>query len=767
MEKTCQAVILAGGFGARLMPITHKCPKPLCKILDKSVLEIMCEKAMKIAGDNVYVTTMYLSDVVEKKIRKMKNADKIKILKERQPLGTAGSVKAAYDGKSDNILVIPGGAIFDFDLEKVMMRHIQTGADVTMVTYNCAEPLDFGVVETDKFGRVLKIYEKPSWSEVVSSKINTGIYAIKKHVLDFIPHNTNFDFSKELFPYLLEQNKKIMSVRLDGYWNDLATANDYFQCNVDALCGKIKGISNDGFSVSRLCDMGVDAEEPVFVSKSAKLGKSVKLGKYSIINDNAHIGDNCTVNAGIVLDKCSIGKGSDIELSIVGNRANIGENCVVPEGCVIGDCADIGEGVMLKKHTRILSGQKVSEGKDMLVDFKNKNKCVFGDTGIISTSTNLGGEFFTRLGYAVSKVCLENNKNGPSRVGVMSDPDVKSKLYKELILASAKSTGVYTCDFGEGSELLSRYAGKNFNCDVTVFVCSMNENSVIKLFDKSAHYIDTDFEKSLERYLAKDFDLEENKTFFETQKIYDLPEHYYAHIVKEAKKLLCDNTFGSLDVYIDDNDSAQGNFANNLLKRAVFELCGNVTGDATKADAQIFVSPDGTNSYIKTNSSQCDFNHMCAIILDFLCKNGVEKISLGTSLPETFRNIALSYNTKISDSSDFEPDFLYDGTLASLLILCVMKITGQNLEGLVEKIPEFDLCIDVFAGCKNRAGVMEKLSKLDKGKNSDGSLKIVMADGNVTVVPGRYAGFKIISESHSFEAAKELCTKIEDIIREQ
>lgn len=767
MENKCQAVVLAGGFGTRLMPLTQNLPKPLCKILDRSVIEIICEKARGIAGDNVYVTTMYLPEMIEKEIGKLKYGKKIKVLREKQPLGTVGSVKAAYDGKSENVLVLSGDGVHDFDLEKVMIRHIQTDADVTMVTYNCSEPLEFGVVETDKFGRILKIYEKPSWSEVVSSKINTGIYVIKKHILDCIPHNTNFDFSKELFPYLLKNGYKIMSFRMDGYWNDIGTLNELFQCNVDALCGKIKGIANNGLSASQLCEMGVEAEEPVFVSKSAKLGKSVKLGKYSIINDNVNIGDFCTVNSGIVLDECNVGKGSDIELCIVGTGVNIGENCVVSEGCVVGNFANISEGVILSKHTRILSEQKVSEGKDMLVDFKNKNKCVFGDTGVISTSTNLGGEFFTRLGYAVSKVCLEKNWNTPSRVGVMSDGDVKSKLYKELILASAKSTGVYTCDFGEGSEFLSKYGSKNFNCDVTVFVCSMNENTVIKLFDETAHYIDMDFEKSLERYLAKDFDLEENKIFFETQKVLDLPEHYYAHIVKEAKKLLSNNNLCNMDVYIDDNDTIQGDFANNLLKRAVFELCGNVKKDTEKADAQIFVSPDGTNAYIRTKDSHCDFNHMCAVILKFICQNGVGKISLSRGLPETFRNIAQSYNVEISDAGELEPDFLYDGTLSALLILCIMKQTGKNLEGLMREIPKFDLCIDVFAGCKNRAGVMEKLSKLDKGKNTDGSLKIVMADGNVTVVPGRYAGFKIISESHSFEAAKELCTKIEDIIREE
>ncbi len=767
MGNACQAVILAGGFGTRLMPLTEKCPKPLCKILDKSVIELICERAVKISGDNVCVTTMYLPEMIEKEIRKLKGGDKIKILREMQPLGTAGSVKSAYDGKSQNVLVLSGDGVHDFDLEKVIKSHIETDADVTMVTYNCAEPLEFGVVETDNFGRILNIYEKPLWNEVVSSKINTGIYVMKKHILDCIPDNTNFDFSKQLFPYLLQNGYKIMSFTHDGYWNDIGTLNQLFQCNVDALCGKIKGISNDGFSKMELSQMGVDAQEPVFVSKSVKIGKSVKLSKYSVINDNVNIGDFCNINAGIVLENCNIGKGSDIELCIVGRNVNIGENCVVSEGCVVGDNSHLCEGVILKKHTRILSEKKVSEGKDMLVDFKNKNKCVFGDTGVISTSTNLGGEFFTRLGYALSKVCLEKNKNGPSRVGVMSDCDVKSRLYKDLILASSKSTGVYTCDFGEGIEFLSKYASKNFNCDVTVFVCSMNENTVIKLFDQTARFVDMEFEKSLEMYLAKDFDLEENKTFFETQKVYDLSEHYYAHIVKEAKKLLKENSLCNMDVYIDENDSCEGNVGTNLLKMAVRELCGNVKEDSEKADIEIFVSPDGTNSYIKTNDSQCDFNHMCAVILDFLCKNGIEKICLGQRLPETFKNIAVSYNVKIRDCSEYEPDFFQDGILSSLLLLCIMKLTGKNLKQLTGEIPEFDVCIDIFAGCKNRAKVMENLSKLDKDKNTDGSLRIVMADGNVTVVPGRYAGFKIISEAHSFEAAKELCTKIEDIMKNE
>ena len=194
-----QAIILAGGYGTRLSPLTEEIPKPLLKVCGKTVLSRVCEKAFECGITNVTVTAMYKPEMLREHLEKEFHG-LVNVVCEKEPLGTAGAVKNAYDKKSGKVLVLSGDGIFDFDLNKLLEFHESKKSHATILAAQSEEPLEYGVILSDKDSRITRFLEKPAWEQVISSVVNTGIYVLDKDIIDSIPENTKYDFSKQLFP---------------------------------------------------------------------------------------------------------------------------------------------------------------------------------------------------------------------------------------------------------------------------------------------------------------------------------------------------------------------------------------------------------------------------------------------------------------------------------------------------------------------------------------------------------------------------------------
>ena len=176
--SSVEAIVLAGGKGTRLAPLTEDTPKPMLKILGKTVLESVFDRIRACGVKKARVTTMYLPWQVES-LGSQFGSLSVEYVREQRPLGTAGAVKNAFSGESDTVLVLSGDGAFDFDLKKALDFHFEKNADVTIVTYKTENPLDYGVVLYDKDGRIERFDEKPPWSKVISGTVNTGIYIIR------------------------------------------------------------------------------------------------------------------------------------------------------------------------------------------------------------------------------------------------------------------------------------------------------------------------------------------------------------------------------------------------------------------------------------------------------------------------------------------------------------------------------------------------------------------------------------------------------------
>jgi dTDP-glucose pyrophosphorylase len=236
-----RAVVMAGGEGTRLRPLTSNQPKPMVSILGKPCMEHILELLREHGFEDVVVTVAFLPQAIRSYFGDGENLGlNIEYSVEESPLGTAGSVRLGSDRLDDTFLVISGDALCDIDLGKIVEFHKEKGAAVTIGLKSVDNPLEFGIVVTDEDGRVERFLEKPSWGQVFSDTINTGIYVLEPEVLRHIPTDRPYDFSKELFPLLLEMGRPIYGYVCEGYWQDIGNLDQFRQANFDALDEKVR-----------------------------------------------------------------------------------------------------------------------------------------------------------------------------------------------------------------------------------------------------------------------------------------------------------------------------------------------------------------------------------------------------------------------------------------------------------------------------------------------------------------------------------------------
>src|SRR6476619_7659544 len=284
-----KAVVMAGGEGTRLRPLTSNQPKPMVPIVGKPCMEHILELLREHGFEEVVVTVAFLPQAIRSYFGDGDTLGlDIEYSVEESPLGTAGSVRLGSDRLDETFLVISGDALCHIDPGKIVEFHKEKGAAVTIGMKSVDNPLEFGIVVTDEDGRVERFLEKPSWGQVFSDTINTGIYVLEPEVLRHIPTDRPYDFSKELFPLLLEMGRPIYGYVCDGYWQDIGNLEQFRQANFDALDGRV-GLDVPGLQLrgNVWVSQEVDIEEvdgvvgPAFIGANCRIAAGATIGAYS------------------------------------------------------------------------------------------------------------------------------------------------------------------------------------------------------------------------------------------------------------------------------------------------------------------------------------------------------------------------------------------------------------------------------------------------------------------------------------------------------
>jgi mannose-1-phosphate guanylyltransferase/phosphomannomutase len=310
-----KAVIMAGGKGTRLKPLTDGLPKPLVPVLNAPVIDYSLALLDRYDIQETAVTLQHLPEMIMEHLGASAYRDRLYYFLEETPLGTAGSVKNAGKFLDETFIVVSGDALTDLNIEKMLSFHRASNADITIAVKEVDDPSRFGVVCADSIGRVYGFKEKPRPEDCPCNTVSTGIYIIEPNILELIPENRQFDFARGLFPLMLDKHMRIFAYEASGYWCDVGSLGTYFSANMDALFGKL-----DTAVVSKASAGGGFTEyagAAVFTGGNVYIGEKVKLRGGVIIGANASIGTGCELTDCIIAEGAEVPAMTKIQNSVI------------------------------------------------------------------------------------------------------------------------------------------------------------------------------------------------------------------------------------------------------------------------------------------------------------------------------------------------------------------------------------------------------------------------------------------------------------------
>lgn len=357
-----KAIIMAGGEGTRLRPLTCDCPKPMMRLMNRPVMAYAIELARRYGIRDIAVTLGYLPDAITDYFDDGSDRDvNLKYYVEDRPLGTAGGVKQASDFLDETFIVLSGDGVTDLDIARALEFHKAHRALATLVLKTVENPLEYGVVMTDERHRVTGFIEKPDPSNVFSAAANTGIYILEPEIFAWMPESGAYDFGSQLFPTLLRANQPIYGYLMDGYWCDIGDVSAYVQAHVDAMDGKINlpGLK-DGFIASAssvIIHPTAQIERPCVISEGVEIQAHAQIGPYSVIGPGCVIGENASVKRSILWPNVKLHAKAQARGCVLGRESILEAQAQAYEGAVLGTSA------VLSSHSALLSGVKLWPGK--------------------------------------------------------------------------------------------------------------------------------------------------------------------------------------------------------------------------------------------------------------------------------------------------------------------------------------------------------------------------------------------------------------------
>jgi len=451
-----KAVIMAGGFGTRLRPLTSKIPKPMVPIMNKPMIEHIVRLLVSHKITDIVVLIFYHPNIIKNFLGDGKQfGASIQYVKAEADYGTAGSVRNAYDLiKGSRLLVISGDVLTDFDLTKAVSFHQSKNSKATLVLTRVNNPLEFGLVITDDKGKIVRFLEKPTWGEVFSDTVNTGIYVIEPDILEMVPYREDYDFSKDLFPSMLRQKMPLYGYAAEGYWRDVGNLNEYVDAQLDCLDQKVR-LNMDGKSVEFngakiIAPEGFQMPHNFSARGTIVLGKDVTIGDDVDLEDSI-IGNNCTVNSfssvsrSILWDSVLVGEHSQMAGDVIGSGTIIGEQVEIEENVFISDDCIIGKKAKIKPNVKLWPKKVVDAGATLSRSLVWEDKwlsAIFTDARVTGTSNiEMNPEFAAKLGAAFGSLLGQGKYVICSR-----DSDTVSRMINRALIVGFMSAGVNVYD---------------------------------------------------------------------------------------------------------------------------------------------------------------------------------------------------------------------------------------------------------------------------------------------------------------------------------
>lgn len=631
-----RGIILAGGFGTRLRPLTINLPKPMAPVVNQPMMEHVVRLCEKHDFKDLLAMLHYSPDVITRHFESGKNWDvRMSYLRPELDLGTAGCIRFAADADEykdlnrEPFIVISGDVLTDIDLTAAWKYHKEKKAAATLILTRTVKPLQYGVVITDAEGKISRFLEKPTWGEVFSDTINTGIYILNPEVVKLIPPGESFDFSKNLFPKMMKLGLPLYGYIAPGYWKDVGDLTEYRLAHIDILENKAKvkvgGIpltDHPNVLVGENCEIepGVRFEGNVVLGKGVHIGRDAEITQ-SVIGNYVRIGSGASIRKSVVWDRTLILPETDLREAIIGRGVRIGQRARVEVGAVVASRCEIGADAVLKPSVKMWPEKTLEEGAVLstsLVWGEKWTKQLFGSAGITGLANiEVTPEFAAKLGAAYGAMLGQGAYVITSR-----DAHKASRLLKRALISGLLSEGVRVGDLRMVPVPIVRYEmGKEGESGgVHVRLSPFDSRMVdIRFFDRDGNDLPLSKEKAIEQlFMREDFKRSSVQDVGEITVPPRVQEYYRTGFLKHVNASTLKHR--RFKVVIDYSHSAASQILPDLLGELGIESVAinahTSTAHVTRTEAEFQRSLSELSNIVTTLKADAGF----------LIDNGAEKL---------------------------------------------------------------------------------------------------------------------------------------------
>lgn len=804
-----KAVIMAGGSGTRLRPLTCDIPKPMVPILNRPVMEHIINLLKREGIEEIAVTTYYLPRAIKEYFG---NGEKwgvnLHYYHEESPLGTAGSVQNAADFLDETFVVISGDAVTDFNLNQAISFHQEMRAEATLVLTRVAFPLEYGVVITDENYKITSFLEKPAWSQVFSDTINTGIYILEPSIFNYYKKGIKYDFSQDLFPLMLKAEKALYGLPLSGYWNDIGTIQDYYETNCDFMMGKI---DLDLAEVNQLAE-GIFLEDGVEVDPSARLTAPIFIGANSSIKEGVRlqssvIGKNIIIKEGsslknsLIWDNSIIGKRDEIRGSVLADGVKLADDISIYDRTVLGRLTKIGKNTAVKPGVKIWPEKVVEENSEVdrsiIAPNRWQDRLFKEDTIRGIERVDITADFLTRVGSALSSFLPEGVE-----LAINSDSSREARAYKLVLAGSLTTSGNDIIDLGDLSKPALKYniGQLQVDCGIHLSKTPDLDEIVINFFDSRG----IDLAEKSKKAIEKKYFTEKYRTrIVKIGEYSHLPGRYREHLRKIEQKVALKKIKENYFKIVVKSKKNLSYSIKKLLRKFNCQIIEKDFMDNKKdsladpagerADLYLKFFDDGERIVIFDDKKRLIDRVLFQLMLSvILIDKGREKLYLPVTYPRAIEEYARMKNSQvvytrsgkrasadlyykeILDEKERENGWLYsyqDGFYSLALILEKMALEDKKLSEIVDSLPElYYQRAEIPCDWEEKGKVMRLLAQ--EADNKDDLLDGVHFehdDGWALVLPdGEKPIFHVFVEGADMETAESLTgyylNKVKEII---
>jgi mannose-1-phosphate guanylyltransferase/phosphomannomutase len=792
-----KAVIMAGGEGTRLRPLTSNQPKPMMHLANRPMMEHIVQLLQRHGFDDIVVTVAFMANNIRSYFGDGSEFGvRMVYATEETPLGTAGSVRNAMDELDERFLVISGDVLTDIDLSQIVSFHEEKGAIATIGLTAVENPLEFGIVITNEDGSIERFLEKPGWGQVFSDTVNNGIFVLEPEIFDYIEADRSVDFSGEVFPKLLEDRKPLYGYVTEGYWEDVGTLSAYVSAHKDILDGRVEvdvpGFRLDGgiwLGEGAEVDPGARIDGPAVVGDHCRVEAGARLGPYTVLGNNVMVRSEAQLERSVVHDGAYIGQGVRLTGAVVGRNGDLRSASRCDDGVVLGDECFIGAGAHLAANVKVYPFKTVEAGaivNQSLVWESRGSRTLFGADGVAGlANVDITPELATRVAMAYATTLKKGATVTTSR-----DSSRSARMLKRAVMAGLNAGGINVDDLEVAPVPVTRFQVRSQRAQggITVrLVAGDPQSVVIRFFDA----LGTDISEATARKIERTFYREDFRRVFPgdigdigfppraieyyTQSIVDTMDT--AAIRDQSFKVVVDYAFGSTSFVMPTVLSKLG--ADVLAVNPYASTPGALAFDpaahasavadlvrSSGAHLGAVLDPDGEHvtliddeghvltdtetllAFVALLGQTTDPGCRIAVpvaapteVAQLASEHGLEVLWTKLSTPALMAS-ALSDDIVMGASLDggyIFPRFLpaYDAVAAFTTMLELLARTGNRLSKLVDTLPRTHVIHEtVSTPSEHKGAVMRSLVETAEGELQlvDG-VKVLTDDGWVLVLP--------------------------------